>query len=141
MSDAALANPPTSNSEMLRGFWYPTLHSAQLRGRQLQTATLLGVPLVLGRDDQGHPFALHDCCPHRRMPLSFGHFDGEAVECPYHGWRFDPKTGRCREIAPPPPPDTGKKEPHSPPPVPSRRGGRPQISRQRPVFGSNRQPW
>lgn len=105
MNDATLENPPTSNSGMLRGFWYPALRSPQLRGRKLQTATLLGIPLVFGRDDQGQPFALHDCCPHRRMPLSFGHFDGEAVECPYHGWRFDAKTGRCREI-PSLPPDS-----------------------------------
>ena len=71
----------------------------------MQTATLLGVPLVIGCNDQGHCFALHDCCPHRRMPLSFGRFGGEAVECPCHGWRFDTKTGCCREI-PSLPPDS-----------------------------------
>jgi len=31
------------------------------------------------------------------MPLSFGHFDGERVECSYHGWQFDLQ-GRCRHI-------------------------------------------
>ncbi len=37
---------------------------------------LLEVPLVLGRDAAGKPFALRDVCPHRAFPLSFGRFDG-----------------------------------------------------------------
>ena len=47
---------------------------------------------------QGRPFALHDACPHRGMPLSHGHFDGQQVECSYHGWRFDGHTGQCQLI-------------------------------------------
>jgi phenylpropionate dioxygenase-like ring-hydroxylating dioxygenase large terminal subunit len=52
----------------------------------------------VGRDARGRAFALRDSCPHRGMPLSFGHFDGETLECCYHGWRFDGKTGQCKEI-------------------------------------------
>jgi phenylpropionate dioxygenase-like ring-hydroxylating dioxygenase large terminal subunit len=85
-------------SGMLRGFWYPALRSNQVRGKSLQKAMLLGMPLVLGRDAQQRPFAWRDSCPHRGMPLSFGHFDGETVECCYHGWRFEAKSGQCREI-------------------------------------------
>lgn len=40
---------------------------------------------------------MRDICPHRGMPLSFGRFDGDRVECPYHGWQFDTK-GRCQRI-------------------------------------------
>ena len=69
---------------------------------------LAGVPLVIGRDEQGQVFALRDCCPHRGMPLSFGRITDQSVECPYHGWRFDVKTGRCREI-PSLPADSGIK--------------------------------
>ena len=98
MSDAASLATQKSDSEMLLGFWYPALRSAQLRGRELQAAILLGIPLVLGRDAQGCVFALRDNCPHRGMPLSFGHFDGETLECGYHGWRFEPRSGQCREI-------------------------------------------
>ena len=49
------------------------------------------------RDRQGRVAAMRDICPHRGMPLSFGHFDGERVECAYHGWQFD-TGGRCRHI-------------------------------------------
>ncbi len=98
MGDAPLPTPETADSEMLLGFWYPALRSAQVRGKKLAQAMLLGVPLVVGRDAEGRPFALRDSCPHRGMPLSYGHLEGELLECCYHGWRFEPRTGQCREI-------------------------------------------
>lgn len=90
------AGPQTSTP--LKGFWYPALLGSRVRGVRLIPSRLLGVPLVIGRDNSGHAFALEDACPHRSMPLSEGRFDGELVECAYHGWRFDPTNGQCREI-------------------------------------------
>lgn len=87
-----------SDAGMLWDFWYPALRSNQLSGRKLRKAMLLEVPLVIGRDAKGKPFALRDVCPHRGMPLSYGEFDGECVECRYHGWKFEAHTGQCREI-------------------------------------------
>ena len=58
---------------------------------------MLGEPILIGRDTAGTPFALHDPCPHRGMPLSAGRFDGHEVECCYHGWRFD-TGGQCTLI-------------------------------------------
>ncbi len=98
MSEAAPTNTTSGASEMLWGFWYPALRSEQVRGGKLDRATLLEVPLVLGRDAAGKPFALRDICPHRAYPLSFGRFDGSSVECAYHGWQFDAHTGQCRHI-------------------------------------------
>lgn len=83
---------------MLFGFWYRALPSGALSRHQLQKAMLLEIPFVVGRDTEGRPFALRDACPHRGMPLSYGRFDGEQVECSYHGWRFDARTGQCRVI-------------------------------------------
>ena len=79
-------------------FWYPAARSSQISGLKLTKATLLEVPLVLGRTTQGKAFALRDSCPHRGIPLSYGHFDGQAVECSYHGWKFDACSGQCVEI-------------------------------------------
>ena len=59
---------------------------------------LLEVPLVLGRTGEGKAFAMRDACPHRGIPLSYGHFDGKNVQCSYHGWEFDACSGRCVEI-------------------------------------------
>ena len=86
------------DGEILWGFWYPVLRSDELRARRLVATTRLEVPLVVGRDAQGKVFALRDVCPHRAYPLSLGRFDGQQVECAYHGWQFDAHTGQCRTI-------------------------------------------
>src|SRR5690242_1403149 len=89
---------PQPESWFLFDFWYRALPSNQLRRDTLQKVMLLEIPLVLGRDRCGQPFALHDACPHRGMPLSYGRFDGSELECSYHGWRFDAHTGQCQLI-------------------------------------------
>jgi len=86
------------DSLMLPGFWYRALPADRVQRNRLEKAMLLEVPLVVGRDPQGRPFALQDACPHRGMPLSCGHFDGAQLECSYHGWRFDARSGQCQLI-------------------------------------------
>ncbi len=93
-----VSNPAQGGDEFLWGFWYPVLRSNQIRGRRLATSIRLEVPLVFGRDASGKPFALRDVCPHRAFPLSLGHYDGQTVECAYHGWCFDAHTGQCRVV-------------------------------------------
>ena len=88
----------TPDALMLFGFWYRALPANEVRRGETTQAMLLEQPLVIGRDKQGQPFALRDACPHRGMPLSCGQFDGEQIECSYHGWRFDAHTGQCKLI-------------------------------------------
>lgn len=38
-------------------------------------------------------YALDSACPHRGGPLGEGFLDGEKLECPWHSWQFDVKTG------------------------------------------------
>jgi phenylpropionate dioxygenase-like ring-hydroxylating dioxygenase large terminal subunit len=90
--------PAREDAGFLWDFWYPAVRSSEIRGRRLVTAMLLEVPLVLGRTAEGRAFAMRDSCPHRGIPLSYGHFDGATVECSYHGWRFEACTARCVEI-------------------------------------------
>jgi phenylpropionate dioxygenase-like ring-hydroxylating dioxygenase large terminal subunit len=78
--------------------WYPAVRSASLQGKQVRTALLMGIPMVLGRRADGKLFAMRDSCPHRGIPLSCGWFDGEALTCKYHGWAFEPVTGQCQAI-------------------------------------------
>ncbi len=85
-------------AEMIFGEWYPALRSGELSPGDTAVATLLGVPLLLGRKRDGSLFCLRDLCPHRGIPLSAGWFDGETVMCKYHGWQFEPCSGRCEEI-------------------------------------------
>jgi phenylpropionate dioxygenase-like ring-hydroxylating dioxygenase large terminal subunit len=90
-SSRSLQNAP------LKGFWYPACLSKDVRPGRIKPQTLLGIPMVICRDRHGTVSALRDICPHRAMPLSFGSFDGERLECSYHGWQFD-MSGRCRHI-------------------------------------------
>jgi phenylpropionate dioxygenase-like ring-hydroxylating dioxygenase large terminal subunit len=87
-----------ADAGFLWDFWYPALRSTEVTGNKLATAMLLEVPLVLGRTSEGKAFAMRDSCPHRGIPLSYGRFDGKALECSYHGWKFEACTARCVEI-------------------------------------------
>ncbi len=90
-----MAGPPT---EMVFGDWYPALRSEGLKHGDTALVMLLGVPMLVGRKNDRTLFAMRDLCPHRGIPLSAGWFDGETVQCKYHGWRFEPCSGRCEEI-------------------------------------------
>ncbi len=81
----------------LREAWYYALPGHRLRRGKMLAKTILGEPLLLGRDAGGGVFALRDLCPHRGIPLSCGRFDGAGIECCYHGWRFG-TDGRCTAI-------------------------------------------
>src|SRR6516162_2038320 len=54
---------PETDLGFLWDFWYPALLSREIRGRNLQKATLLEVPLVLGRTTDRGAFAMRDSCP------------------------------------------------------------------------------
>jgi phenylpropionate dioxygenase-like ring-hydroxylating dioxygenase large terminal subunit len=97
------AAPPTGDATgpstaLIYDDWYPALRSEVLHGQRMVTATLLGLPMVLGRRNDGRLFAMRDSCPHRGIPLSCGWFDGQSVTCKYHGWQFEPASGQCQAI-------------------------------------------
>jgi phenylpropionate dioxygenase-like ring-hydroxylating dioxygenase large terminal subunit len=81
----------------LRNAWYFAQASEDLKRGRTLPVTILGEPILLGRDQDGTAFALADFCPHRGIPLRHGRFDGREVECAYHGWRFD-TGGRCSAV-------------------------------------------
>lgn len=47
---------------------------------------------------EGTFHAIENSCPHRGGPLGEGVVQGHLVICPWHGWEFDVKTGRCPRI-------------------------------------------
>ena len=97
MDSSREAGSRSSTNVPLLGFWYPAITASQVQPGKMKAMVLLGEPLVICRNQQRQPFALRDICPHRGMPLSFGQFSGDRLECSYHGWQFD-MTGRCRHI-------------------------------------------
>ena len=45
---------------------------------------------------EGEIYALDNACTHVRGPLSQGRVEGDEVECPWHGSRFDIRTGEVK---------------------------------------------
>ncbi len=43
----------------------------------------------------GAVYAIDDVCTHDGGPLDQGELDGDQIECPRHGARFDVKTGKA----------------------------------------------
>jgi nitrite reductase/ring-hydroxylating ferredoxin subunit len=41
----------------------------------------------------GEILALDGICPHAGGPLGQGVLDGDFLECPWHAWRYDCRTG------------------------------------------------
>jgi nitrite reductase (NADH) small subunit len=39
--------------------------------------------------------AMDGTCPHRGGPLGEGTLADGILTCPWHGWRFEARTGRC----------------------------------------------
>lgn len=42
--------------------------------------------------------ALDNSCTHQGAALAEGQVEGTTVSCPWHGWRFDLRTGHCLTI-------------------------------------------
>src|ERR1044072_6146934 len=43
----------------------------------------------------GHFHALGNFCPPKGAPLADGELRGHTIECAWHGWLFDVRTGSC----------------------------------------------
>jgi nitrite reductase (NADH) small subunit len=46
---------------------------------------------------QGTVYALDNTCPHAGGPLGEGSLRGTFIVCPWHGWRFNVRTGERPE--------------------------------------------
>lgn len=66
-------------------------------GSQPVALRVLGQRLVLWQAASGQVSLLDDQCPHRGAKLSMGRVCGDALQCPYHGWRFG-TGGQCVAI-------------------------------------------
>lgn len=65
---------------------------------ELPPGALRGVAVageaVLLCDLGGEIYAYRDACPDTPLALSVGRLDGDAIVCPWHGCRFDARTGQ-----------------------------------------------
>lgn len=47
---------------------------------------------------EGDFHAIEDRCSHQDYPLATGELDGAELECPFHGAKFDVRTGRALQL-------------------------------------------
>ncbi|MCL6511831.1 MAG: aromatic ring-hydroxylating dioxygenase subunit alpha [Anaerolineae bacterium] len=76
--------------------WHPVASWRQLEDTPVLGTRLLGEDIVVWRCG-AQALVWQDLCIHRGTRLSLGKTDGEALTCPYHGWRYGPD-GRCVHI-------------------------------------------
>ncbi len=63
-------------------------------GRGATVELLDGMELAL-YNIEGQFHAIENFCPHKGAPLADGNLCGHTVECDWHGWRFDVRSGQC----------------------------------------------
>jgi nitrite reductase (NADH) small subunit len=65
-----------------------------LPGRRVTVELSDGGELALFNID-GEFHAIDNFCPHKGAPLLEGNLTGYTIECDWHGWQFDVRSGRC----------------------------------------------
>lgn len=70
---------------------------AQLAAGDMRRVALEGTSVLLARCESGELCAIANTCSHLGGPLDEGSRDGDVVTCPWHGSRFDLRSGRVLE--------------------------------------------
>ena len=71
-------------------------HVDQIPPGACRTVEVQGIFLALCNVN-GTFRAVDNACPHAGGPLGEGNLEGEVIECPWHGWRFNVCTGERPE--------------------------------------------
>lgn len=88
--------PPNKDD---KGCWQVVALSSEIAQDKPLSKKSLGHDYVLFRDKKNIVRVLEDRCIHRRAPLSLGRITSEGwLQCPYHGWSYEGKTGKCKLI-------------------------------------------
>jgi phenylpropionate dioxygenase-like ring-hydroxylating dioxygenase large terminal subunit len=82
---------------MIPNQWYVILESKEIRKNEIKGIIRFGKKLVAWRNPQGILGVFRDRCPHRGIRLSLGKVKGDHLQCPFHGFEYDPG-GQCRFI-------------------------------------------
>jgi thiamine pyrophosphate-dependent acetolactate synthase large subunit-like protein/nitrite reductase/ring-hydroxylating ferredoxin subunit len=80
-------------SEARRTVWHKALEPAELPEGRVKTV-VCGLVQVCMTHHEGRVSALDNKCPHQGGPLGEGSIEGGFLRCPWHGWDFDPATGK-----------------------------------------------
>jgi 3-phenylpropionate/trans-cinnamate dioxygenase ferredoxin subunit len=76
------------------------LAAADVAPGTVRVVQVAGRSLCVGLTEDGEWGAIDNVCTHDGVVLGEGELDGEAVECPRHGGRFDLFSGRVLALPP-----------------------------------------
>ncbi|KAF8980751.1 hypothetical protein BGZ46_003750, partial [Entomortierella lignicola] len=80
--------------------WYKLARSEEVKPGQVISVNGLGRAFAVFRgavDQEVH--VLDALCPHLGANMAIGGVvEGDAVKCPFHGWKFDGSSGQCIDI-------------------------------------------
>lgn len=77
--------------------WAPVGPLEELDRGGMQAIRPEGTPLLLVRPDDGEVYAYRDGCPPgSALTLHLGRLEGDTIVCPWHGCRYDARTGKRR---------------------------------------------
>lgn len=88
--------PPVSSFPTHPAAWYLVCHVNDLRHGPV-AKRMLGRDLVAFRTAIGKVAVLDARCAHLGANLAYGEVVGEAIQCPFHNWRYG-CDGRCEHI-------------------------------------------
>jgi nitrite reductase/ring-hydroxylating ferredoxin subunit len=75
--------------------WQLASSRSELPPGRLRGLEIDGTPVLLcALDDRGAIFAYRNTCPGSVLPLHLGSLAGGELQCPWHGCRYDARTGR-----------------------------------------------
>ena len=79
---------------MIPNQWYAILESNEIKKGKLIGVTRMGEKMVAWRNNKGKLSVMIDKCPHRGVAFSAGKVIEDCIQCPFHGFEFDP-SGAC----------------------------------------------
>ena len=90
-----MADDDTKPGEDLGGrVWEKALESGELAEGRVQAVTCRNQTVCMTHF-KGQFAALDNACPHQGGPLGEGSIEEGLLRCPWHGWDFDPLTGKA----------------------------------------------
>ena len=67
--------------------------SEEVRASRFRRAEVGGRVVLVTRLDDGTPVAFDQICPHQRNPMDDGSLWDDEVDCPFHHYTYDARTG------------------------------------------------
>jgi nitrite reductase/ring-hydroxylating ferredoxin subunit len=84
------SNPDSRNKSLV---WYKAAEIGELPDNRVKSVTC-GHHTICLTHHQDRYAALDNACPHQKGPLGEGSIENGWLRCPWHGWDFDPLTGK-----------------------------------------------